>query len=459
MGRSGSSRLLCALVGLAAITATLAGCTGPEPEARELATPFAADGGRMVARGVALPLATQGIPSADAAVANSGRGEYIWLNIPADPEGWPVMDLYWRDQLQWGQDLETAPGKYNFTSVDKGIAAAEKMGGRFSFRIMSYCPGCGDNIAPQWLPQQSTGAPDWNSDRFLSSWESLMRALGEKYNTDPRVGYIDFGGYGAAGEWYYEPKYGDKITDANARRMMRAVLDAFPDKYVLIPWMNQYPEIATALSDRVGIRNDCIGGFEQEYYSKNRAVQTAWERAPMVGEWCANKDASSAIGVQTIRDFHLSTISSGNYPRRYTQMKPEEQDQFRMANLIAGYRYALTRLSLPSELSAGKQVDPQLTWENSGSSATYDQWNVSLRFTPVAPGKSFDIALADDLKTVREGQATLTSQATLPSDARGAYVVSVLVTDPSGYLAPMRLALSGRQADGSYVVGQVNITE
>jgi hypothetical protein len=433
----------------------LAACT---KQVNEDDTTFARENGRLIAQASSLPYSTEEVPSADAAVSNSMRGQYIWLNVAEDPKGWPATDLYWRDQLQWGTDLEKRPGEYDFATIEKGLKEVEAKRGRLSFRIMSYCPDCGDNIAPKWLPRQSTGVPDWNSDAFLEAWENLMRALGEKYNKDPRVGYVDFGGYGAAGEWYYIPKYGKPITNTNARRMMRAVLNSFPDKYVIIPWINQYPEMATSLSDRVGIRNDCIGGFEQEYFSEDNAVQTAWQRAPMVGEWCPNKEASSAVGVDTVRSFHLSMLSSGNYPRRYAEMKSTEKSAFRQANLIAGFRYALVRLSLPKSLSAGAVIDPQLTWENSGTAPTYDDWTVRLRFSPADETREpFDLTLADDLRSVRGGQVTSSNRVDIPSTAEGTYVVSVSVTDSDDYLSPMRLAMSNRQPDGSYVIGRVGV--
>ena len=36
--------------------------------------------------------------------------------------------------------------------------------------------------------------------------------------------------------------------------------------------------------------------------------------------------------------------------------------------------------------------------------------------------------------------------------------MSVAVTDPSGYLAPMNLAIQGRSADGDYRVGRLRVT-
>jgi len=367
------------------------------------------------------------------------------------------MDVYWRDQLKWGAVLEPHPGVYDLSVVEQGLALAEQKGGRFNFRIMAYCPGCGGNLTPDWLPRQESGAPDWNSESFLEAWESLLKEIGRRFGDDPRLGYIDIGGYGAAGEWYYEKEYGAPITDTNARRMMRAVIDAFPKKFVLVPWMEQYPEMATALSPRVGIRNDCIGGFEQSYVSRTAAAQNAWRTAPMVGEWCNMPKASAKIGIDTIRSFHISAVSSGNYPRRYGEMSAAEQDAFRQAHLIAGFRYTAKHIGLPLEIRGGQSVTVNTTWENSGTAGTYDSWKVSIQFEGVSGQQSFAVGLKDDLRSVRDGVATFATRAVFPAHARGRYRVSLLVADPNGYLASMRLAQGGRQMDGSYSLGYVTV--
>jgi hypothetical protein len=37
------------------------------------------------------------------------------------------------------------------------------------------------------------------------------------------------------------------------------------------------------------------------------------------------------------------------------------------------------------------------------------------------------------------------------------YSLSVTITDPAGYLAPMALAINGRRADGAYQIGKVRV--
>ena len=59
-----------------------------------------------------------------------------------------------------------------------------------------------------------------------------MHELGSRYDDDPRMGWVDVGGYGSYGEWHVSS--GREITEANAARVVRAVLDAFPSTHVVI---------------------------------------------------------------------------------------------------------------------------------------------------------------------------------------------------------------------------------
>ncbi len=168
------------------------------------------------------------IPLSDPEIFNTIRGQYDWIEGKPQPATWKHMDVYYRDEIQWGKNVELTPWSYDLSAFESGLAEAQSKGGRFGFRIMAYCPGCGKNLTPSFVPRQSNGLPDWNSEGFLSSYTNLINAVGAKYGNDPRLGWVDAGGYGAWGEWHLYQEPGDVITDANAKRILDAVLQAFP---------------------------------------------------------------------------------------------------------------------------------------------------------------------------------------------------------------------------------------
>lgn len=399
--------------------------------------------------------ATLGFDSPE--IPNPGRGQYLWLDQPATPPGWPLPDMYLRDYLQWGKDLEPVRGQYNFSTLETALARAKARGGRLGFRIMAYCPGCGEVVGPSYIPRQAGGAPDWNSEAFLSGWDGLWKALGQRYANDPRIGYIDFGGYGMWGEWWCDPgACGTAITDANARRLMKAVVDAFPTKPKLINMLGNYPEIATSLSTTVGQRMDCVGGVDEAGLPPSGPVRDTWKYAPTVGEWCRSSNVNVNTGMKNVKDLHMSLVSSSNFPFTYNGLSPTDQRTFREINMIAGYRYSLSSLNLPRTVTPGSTLNVTSQWHNAGVAPTYDRWSVTLRLSDPSGKLAWSQPLGVDLRQVLPGTRTDMSTLRMAALTPGPYTVSVRISDPSGYFTtPLRLANSQRQPDGSYRLGQI----
>lgn len=398
------------------------------------------------------------IPRSSPEVPNSLRGQYSWLGQEAQPTGWPISDVYYRDQVPWGR-IEPTVGAFDLDWFEAGLTAAEQHGGRFGFRVLSYCPGCWfDDATPSFVPRQpGTDIPDWNSEAFLSGWERLMTELGHRYDDDPRMGWVDVGGYGSWGEWHVSS--GQEITDANAARVIRAVISAFPSKHVVINAMTpRFALKALKMSPRMGLRVDCLGEYDMfSVLPTSPEMQQRWRTAPVLSEWCGTWTTSTTLGAEQVRDFHISQTSSGNLKVPYTQMSAPQQRGYLEAARSAGYRYAMRKVTYPRRVSLGEQVPVVTRWVNSGSAPTYDAWDVELRLTDKAGRQVASKRLDVDLRTLLPGGRTYRLSTRFPKVKPGTYVLSLAVTDPVDYLAPMNLAIRGRGADGSYTLGRVRI--
>lgn len=275
--------------------------------------------------------------SQDIEVQNPMRGQYLWYGSTKSPD-LTGPDSY--DRMFWNE-VETADQVFDTWKIDAGLAAAEATGGTYGFRIMAICDGCSDDMVilpPQlrqdagtWIAQGDSGPleiPDWNSEEFLSQWEELMTFLGQRYAEDPRLGWIDVGGYGNWGEWHSYPFEGQypgpigqtDITLASSMRLIDAVAMNFPNTPILLnttsprladvngdihddysyEWSNQLWQEALAIDDRIGVRNDCLGaGLEQSsakaglLEASRYAQETGgldplerWKTAPFITEYC-----------------------------------------------------------------------------------------------------------------------------------------------------------------------------
>ncbi|MFQ6172191.1 DUF4832 domain-containing protein [Oryzobacter sp. R7] len=396
-------------------------------------------------------------------VANALRGQYRWLGSAPTPSTWTANDFYYRDQVYWGR-LEQTKGTYDFRWIDEGLARAGAVGGKFGFRVMAYCPYCWMNsrpdfpkVTPAWLPlQPGTDIPDWNSETFLSSWEKLMAELGRRYGNDPRLGYVDVGGYGKYGEWWVDYPT-QKITDDNGLRLVRAVNTAFPKQHVLINTMTtvDFTLKALATNPRMGLRTDSLGARNMNsMIAVDERLQSVWRTRPIYTEWAQNGEP--VLGRDQVRQYHLSTMSSGNLRLTYDQMTTTQQSAYREAMTVAGYRYAVSELRT-SGLVSGGTAKVAIKLSNLGTAPTYDAWNVNLVLRRTSGAIVATVPLGIDLRTVLPGTQTLQRDVRLPVIAPDKYVVALSVADPAGYLAPMRLANTRRLADGSHQLGALQV--
>jgi hypothetical protein len=421
-------------------------------------------------------------------VANPDRGSYLWQGASPQPADWPIQDSYLR--FPW-RDLEPAAGFYDFKAIDLALAAAGARGGRFGLRIQAACTGCaGPGIAvpdylqalmPRgfWFDLNGTRnyAPDWNDPDYLVRLSALLRALGKRYDGDPRLGWVDISSYGDWGEWHlsgwpYPSSTGaTAITTANAERIVRMNVAAFPHKRLLMQHQTVVSDgddhvallYALGHDTSIGIRNDCLGDrwFDTDMaylYKTYPIVANRWKTAPLMTELCGG--GFDAAGAQ-IAKFHVANIGNGNFGalNGYASSK---RAQFLRDNIMSGYRLALVRLRMPASLARDETFAVTSNWSNTGVTPAYEPWNVMLELRNpttghvVWAGKS-TIDLRAVMPTGRRSRATVDRFSLGASVPAGRYAVAVAVIDPGRYLRPLALAMSGRTPDGAYPLGSISI--
>lgn len=399
-------------------------------------------------------------------IPNPLRGQYRWIGNPPDPADWPAPDVYYRDEIQWGKQVEKQRGSYDFSAFDRGLAEAASRGGMFSFRVMAACPGCGGILAPEYVERQSGGQPDWNSESFLSGYADLMKALGARYDGDPRLAFVDVGGYGSWGEYHVYDLDGETISRENSKRLVKSVLDAFPRTYVLMMTPNpDYLRDALALSPRIGIRVDCVGddGMRGSKIDEVPEALERWRTAPWVGEWCGGSDAPDqyALGLAQVRKYHITSLSSANFPATTAEMSASERANFERANKATGYRLVLDAMTIGPAV-AGAPLAVTTRWSNVGVGPAYLPWQTIVelrdpRTGAVAVAWPSRVDLGRLLPTGSKPARVQDAFALPPTLAPGPYDVHVRVVSPGGYLQPLNLAIDGRGPDGSYRLGTVQV--
>lgn len=401
------------------------------------------------------------IPTSAAEIPNLLRGQYRWMGYDSQPEGWPGGDTYYRDQVYWGR-IEPSDNQFDFSFLDAGLADAEAHGGKFNFRVMSYCPSCWMNFRDDWpavtpgfIPTQSgTDVPDWNDPAFVSQWEELMTELGRRYGRDERIGIVDVGGYGKYGEYWTDADEG-KITLANSQRIVGAVVKAFPKAHVVLNTMDPNLVVpAVRKYKTLGLRTDCLGAFNMySIIPTTPALQQVWKRAPVISEWCHQPTATATEGLKQVRAYHVSMVSSGNQWTPYVDMTPAEQKAWTATSKAAGYRYALTNFTAPKVLHRGSKVSVDSIWRNAGSAPTYDHWQPRLGLRNRAGEVVWQTRWSVPLQRLLPGTHRNSTTVRIPAEIKkGTYTLVVQVANPSARYQPMNLANRSRDTNGWYPI-------
>ena len=240
------------------------------------ATDAASDAtGTDAAAGALAPVTLTALPATADDLVAPMRGVHYWLgterplamDVPVAGTWTSPLDHYAR--FHWRQ-LETDAGTYDFTRLDKELAAAIDAGRKLAFGVQTLCPAsnCGGlpvvggaslsyptplhakmqaEAVPDWAALATAeGAfwvPNWNSPSFLSAWARLLAAVGAHLDAGSYKGvayknaiaWIDVRGLGLWGEWHnyawgsVPNPAGTAATAASLIQLIDAHKTAFPD--------------------------------------------------------------------------------------------------------------------------------------------------------------------------------------------------------------------------------------
>ena len=438
------------------------------------------------------------------------------INLPSSSS--PAKSLDYYNRYNW-RDLEDATqGSYDWTKFDHSINTAIDEGKAYSFGVMPVCDGCSPSYSDghqlaypaylhakmqsespkDWLTSDGAWIPNWNSQSYLSNWENLLNAIAAHIKSGSHSGksyadaieYVDIRGYGNYGEWHTYPwtseiPSGTGATSTTLIRIIDSHSKAFPNVPLValiaafgpssMPADVTYHALtATNTWGQFGWRRDNWGdpGYVANLENNPGSYQGTqfktlimdkWKVGPIVGE-PLNSSASVNNGtcdyydfVNEVTKYHATSFGNGNIPNPGSTCAA---DNVRAASKATGYRIILASGALTQTVGADRALGALLAWQNVGLAPPYHAWTATfeLRDASNAVVWSGDSSVALKMFLPANAATNVTDTFTLPKSlATGAYTLHVALRDPSGYRPPMALAIQGRAADGSYVVGNVTL--
>ena len=317
---------------------------------------------------------------------------------------------------------------------------------------------------------QDLSANDYASDAFKARLKRLIARLGQAWDGDPRVAFVQTGLIGRWGEQH------DPAPDASlAQLMSNAFVASFPHKLL----EGRYPG---AFPAPWGIYWDSYGCDQN---AEILALGSRYRTVPFEGEvaydYCkpAGADPTSDVAVSAnthqfvdlIRTFHttaLGWIADAPYNASTSAGIDELQKTF-------GYRFVISEARFPARVHAGDSLSVTLTIVNTGSAPLYYAFPLELSLldakthTPVwqtvvsgvdartwLPGEQWDSHQGQYAVPAQKAVVHLTASPPI-SLVPGAYVLAVALLDPAGMLPAARFAIVNYYPGGRHPLGYVGV--
>ncbi len=276
---------------------------------------------------------------------------------------------------------------------------------------------------------------DYNDSNYLEQAVQAIKALGQRYDNDPRVYAFQLGVLGYWGEWHTHPS---SIDDERYRISVEAentILNAYRKYFPNTLLMGRYPNRSTLRSTTdIGFHNDFFRPNSGHSDDFDQAIDRGarWKEGPIGGEippGLSNKDFTDLY--QNGRGEQIINLG------RYSTMKPTDVfSQHRASHLELhkqfGYRFEIKQAVFAEQASKQDRFKLGLTVLNSGIAPFYYDWPVQFALLDSSNRVMEVKSLASPRLTALQpnSQSTFESNLDLANLATGNYKVAVRINQP-----------------------------
>ncbi|MFZ4715879.1 MAG: DUF4832 domain-containing protein [Bacteriovoracaceae bacterium] len=416
-------------------------------------------------------------------LANPFKGYVYYLDGAPDTTTIPLTLVY--DDVTWRQ-LEPTKGQFDWNSFEQGWSKQVSLGRKIGFRFKMADPWISPaNDVPDWLisagvPMRSYSidggsgkAPDWDNEILLTEHTRVLKALGARYNNDPRIAFVDVGSYGIWGEWHVWMNEKLAATNASKQRMLNDYLTNFPNKELVIAFDDSF---ATKYqTDRGhGIRNDCLGekasnDWYLEFLNNISSTLNAnlYKTGVVTGEFCGGSAGALAglrdrftLNHNFIKQTHWSFIGpAGGELASVTETTQKANSEILHKSL--GYHFVMTEVSHEKSLRPGDDLKLVLKITNEGIAPFYYPWPVEISLKDLSGAIVISKIISNsawDIRLLLPGTSTISTTLTIPNALpKQTYKLGFAIIDPNTNLPAVRLGNTGRDTNGRYFFSELKI--
>ncbi|WP_168735464.1 DUF4832 domain-containing protein [Cohnella fermenti] len=349
-------------------------------------------------------------------------------------------------------------------------------------RVVIVYPGTGEF----WPDGVSHTDPvnQWLSETLKTRLVAFIGKLGQAWNDDPRVAFIELGLYGNWGENHIYPNKFADGTDRIPLSFQTALGDAytaaFPDKKVLV----RYPETFTSYDfgiqwDSFALPDDVAGGNGEIARDTWRTQINSGEVAYDWGDQSnlgGSPDGTlgSASNTNYVIDWIMKThTSSLGWIADYTESNSSVAAGAAAMQKVLGYRFVLNQATFTGNVTPGGTMNVSFNVTNKGSSPFYYNWPVEASLLKSDGTVAWKGLFQADIRnwlpgtnwnsTTRVYAAapatnTVSGAFTIPSTVpNGTYTLALSILDPAGWKPSVRFANTNYYAGGRTPIGKVGV--
>ena len=376
----------------------------------------------------------------------------------------------------WSQ-IEPEQGKYRWEILDTALEGASRHGQTLMIRIMPYDQG---HALPEWYRKSgarranretdkdgAVWSPDADDPLYHQHWSALVRAAGVRYDGHPYLDSVDISTVGYWGEGWgpYLPSWAAQ----------QALIDAHFEAFKRTPLLMNFDEpkaLAYGAGRGAGWRLDCwgdLGGrgkgmmhmldmYPQQVVATG--IQDVWQRSPVSLETCGTPPgwkqwnytaAQVDYNIAQALRWHASTINI-----KSAAIPAEWKPRFEEFQKKLGYRFVLRKLEFPAVVKAGGMMPVSMWWLNAGVAPVYAEYALAVELRSEAGRGAVRVPV--DVRKWLPGDAIFNGSLYVPETLKpGRYRFRIGLTDPRTERPAVRLAIAGRDADGWYDLGGIDV--
>jgi hypothetical protein len=303
--------------------------------------------------------------------------------------------------------------------------------------------------------------PDFSDPLYLKYWGELVAEAGKRYDGNPALESVDISSVG-----YWGEGWSDYMPPFSAQQpLIDLWLESFR-KTTLLMNFDEPHALAYGTQHGAGWRLDCLGDMRAKFpemldiYPQQvvrTGIQDVWQHAPVSLETCGTPSTWKRDGFdvgyildQALR-WHISSLNVKSSP-----IPPEWKKQFEDFQRHMGYRFILRRLEYPATAKAGTSMPISMWWLNAGVAPVYRKYWLAVALQ--SEKKTAVLRIPADVTRWLPGDAVVDESLFIPKDLPpGTYRVCVSLLDPETSQPAIWLAIKGRQPDGWYSLGSVEL--